>query len=150
MASGDIISSIQAGNFAQKVIPKRLSNSIIRKSVPNLVRQVDITKKQVVADSMLHSEKTADIQYATRNLQIAAAKGSQVVREMFNQPSAAPGVSSIASSFIGNNPRKNWSAEEIEILGTPFLLCQLQNPTYKINMTLCHVLMLARSRYMTK
>ena len=106
--------------FAQKVIPKRLSNNIIRKSASTLVRGADITKKQVAADSMLHSEKTADIHYATRNLQIAAAKGSQVVREMFNQPSVVPGASSIASSFIGNSPRKNSSAEEIEILRNTF------------------------------
>ena len=56
------------------------------------MREVDITKKQVVADSMLHSEKTADIHFATRNLKIAAAKGSQVVRAVFNQLSAAPGA----------------------------------------------------------
>ena len=56
MASGDISSRIhnlwkKAGNFAQKVIPKRLSNNIIRKSASTLVREADITKKQVVADS---------------------------------------------------------------------------------------------------
>ena len=125
MASGDISSRIhnlwkKAGNFAQKVIPKRLSNNIIRKSASTLVRELDITKKQVVADSMLHSEKTADIHYATRNLQIAAAKGSQVVRGVFNQPSAAPGASSVTSLLIGNSPRKNWSAEEMHILQETF------------------------------
>ena len=72
MASGDISSRIhnfwkKARHFAQKVIPKRFSNNIIRKSGSTLVREVDITKKQVVADSMLHSEKTAHIHYATRN-----------------------------------------------------------------------------------
>ena len=96
-ASGDISSHIhnfwkKAGSFAQKNIPKSLSNNMIRKWTPTLVRERDITKKQVVADSMLHSEKTADIHFATRNLQIAAAKGSQVVRAVFNQPSAAPGA----------------------------------------------------------
>ena len=125
MASGDISSRIhnlwkKAGNFAQKVIPKRLSNNIIRKSASTLVRELDITKKQVVADSMLHSEKTADNHYATRNLQISAAKGTQVIREVFNQPSAAPGASSAASSSIGNSPRKNRSAEEMHILQKTF------------------------------
>ena len=70
---------------------------------------------------MLHSEKTADIHYATANLQIASAKRSQVVRGVFNQPSAAPGASSEASSLIGNSPRKNWSAEEMHILQKAFL-----------------------------
>ena len=125
MASGDISSRIhnlwkKAGNFAQKVIPKRLSNNIIRKSASTLVRELDITKKQVVADSMLHSEETADIHYATRNLQIAAAKGSQVVRGVFNQPSAVPDASSVTSLLIGNSPRKNWSAEEMHILQETF------------------------------
>ena len=93
-----------------------LSNNIIRKSVSTFVREVDISKKQVVADSILHSEKTTDIHYATQNLQIAAAKGSQLVRGVFNQSSAASGVSPAASSLIGNSPKKNWSAEETDIL----------------------------------
>ena len=70
MASGDISSLIhnlwrKAGNFVHTVIRKKLSNNIIRKSSSTLVREVDITKKQVVADSMLHSDKIADIHYAT-------------------------------------------------------------------------------------
>ena len=84
------------------------------------MRELDITKKEIVADSMLHNEKTQDIHYATRNLEITAAKGSQVVRGVFNQLSAAPGTSSVTSLLIGNSPRKNWSAEEMHILQKTF------------------------------
>ena len=128
-----------------------LSNNIIRKSVSTFVREVDISKKQVVADSILHSEKTTDIHYATQNLQIAAAKGSQLVRGVFNQSSAASGVSPAASSLIGNSPKKIGLLRKRIYVRKTFQLCQLQNLTLtKKNMTLQHALMLAQSKYMTK
>ena len=46
-------------------------------------------KTQVVANSMLHSDKTGNIHCGTWNLPIAVAKGMQVV-SVFIQQSAAP------------------------------------------------------------
>ena len=88
----------EGGKFCTKGHTKKALKQYHQKVSVNFGREVNISKKQVVANSILHSEKTTDIHYATRNLQIAAAKGSQLVRGVFNQSSAAPGVSPAASS----------------------------------------------------
>ena len=77
MASGDVSGRLhtlwsRAGNFESKKVPKRLCCYAIRKTTPTLVRAVDKSKNQVVADSMLHSLSTVEEHYARQNLEIAA------------------------------------------------------------------------------
>ena len=84
---------------------------------------MNASRKQVVADSMLHSVRTADTIYATRNMQISAAKCSQAVRELFHGTSYDSHGGKLSSlSYRGKltSPKKVWNAEEVSILEERF------------------------------
>ena len=68
---------------------------------------MDKSKSQVVADSMLHSLRTAEEHYARRNLEIAAEEGSKTIRHLFKP--AKP-----------ESPYKTWDANEESILEKTF------------------------------
>ena len=112
MASGDVSGRLhtlwsRAGNFESKKVPKKLCCNAIRKTTSTLVRAVDKSKSQVVADSMLHSLRTAEEHYARRNLEIAAEEGSKTIRDLFKPTKP-------------ESPYKTWDANEESILEKTF------------------------------
>lgn len=62
---------------------KRLCANIVRKSAAPLVREGGSNMRQEVADTMGHSQSTADKDYFIRHLQKSAAKGSTVIANVF-------------------------------------------------------------------
>ena len=93
MASGDVSGRLhtlwsRAGNFKSKKVPKKLWCHTIRKTMSTLVRAVDKSESQVVADSILPSLSTVEEHYARQNIEIAAE--DLYSRKLFKQNYSRP------------------------------------------------------------
>lgn len=95
MTSGDISQQIHQ-SFAKARVwgdippPKKLSCTIIRKTVSTRVRQKQPSMKGAVASLMAHSEKTADIHYAHEDKMENEVAGGLVIRKLFETKTDSP------------------------------------------------------------
>jgi len=115
---------------------KRLCANVIRKSASTSLREKGSEFQQEAADTMAHSLQTADKNYFVRKFEKSAAKGSEVISNVFY---GSPSKEDVKSP-IKSTPKKKWNHEEIETIKSNFDIetvtqKDVQNSPIRINAT---------------
>ena len=114
MKSGDVSKRLHklwlnAGNFENRILPKNLSCTIVRKSTSTGIRTSNTGKYQEAADLMAHSLPTAESHYVLRKRETSAASASEVIRQHYYE-----------TSTITSPKKKMWNEEEVTELRSVF------------------------------
>ena len=108
MASGDISARLHhlwcKAGIIGKNIQRRLCFNDVRRTASTLVRESNSNFTQEVADTMMHSSKTAEEHYYIRQKEKSVKVGGQVLREHF------------FPAHTLSTPKKKWSKDEISVL----------------------------------
>ena len=108
MASGGISARLHhlwcKAGIISKNIHRRLCLNDVQRTASTLVRESNSDFTQGVADTMMHSNKTAEVLYYTRQKEKSVVVGGQVLRDHFYP------------AHTLSTPRKNRSNNEISVL----------------------------------